>query len=195
MATKRMPVSAALAQLVKHRTNEIVVTTMGATREWARISHSPLDFHYLPSAMGHAPMIALGLALAQPTREVIVLNGDGSLLMSLGCLVTIAASGVKNLTVILLDNGVYEVTGGQPTPAAQASVNYVGLARGAGIRTAVSYEDLDHWQHALPGALQSAGPRFIALRVEPVQEDFVPKLATSMLERIVSFQRAIAVTQ
>src|SRR5688572_23924109 len=174
-----MNVTVALAELARHRTNEMVVTTMGATREWSRLSHSPFDFHYLPSAMGQAPMIALGLALAQPSREVIVLNGDGSLLMSLGCLVTIAASGAKNITMILLDNGVYEVTGGQRTAASQADVDYASLARGAGITSTLDFADLKHWTNEVPRALTMQGPRFISLRVEQVLEDYVPKLAQS----------------
>ena len=88
----QMPLVPALAALAERRRDQIVVTTMGAAREWPRLSQHPLDFHYIPSAMGHAPMLGLGLALAQPQREVIVLNGDGCMLMSLGCLVTIVAS-------------------------------------------------------------------------------------------------------
>src|SRR5436190_7359321 len=106
MSTKRMPLLAALEVLRNVRREEIVVTTMGSAREWPKLSQHPLDFHYLPSAMGHAPMLGLGIALAQPTREVIAFNGDGGMLMSLGCLVTIVASGVKNFTLILLDNGL-----------------------------------------------------------------------------------------
>ncbi|HVU89478.1 MAG TPA: thiamine pyrophosphate-dependent enzyme, partial [Pirellulales bacterium] len=91
--SNRMPLVPALEVLLKRRRDEIVVTTMGSAREWPRLSRHPLDFHYIPSAMGHAPMLALGMALAQPQREVLAFNGDGCMLMSLGCLVTIVASG------------------------------------------------------------------------------------------------------
>src|SRR5262245_33603291 len=111
----RMPLLAALQVLHELRRDEIVVTTMGSAREWPKLGEHPLDFQYLPSAMGHAPMLGLGLALAQPSREVIAFNGDGGMLMSLGCLVTVAASGATNITVVVLDNGLYEVTGGQRT--------------------------------------------------------------------------------
>jgi sulfopyruvate decarboxylase subunit beta len=188
-----MNAAAALATFASYRTNEIVVTTMGATREWSRISKSPFDFHYLPSAMGHAPMIALGLALAQPQREVIVLNGDGSLLMSLGCLVTIAASRAKNFTMILLDNGVYEVTGGQQTAAMHADIDYAEVARGAGIHSVAVLSDLEIWKQSLPGTLTAEGPRFISLRVEPIHEDFVPKISQSMKDRIVLFRNALSI--
>ncbi len=90
-----MPLVPALEVLRDLRRDQIVVTTMGSAREWPRLSQHPLDFHYIPSAMGHAPMLGLGLALAQPSREVIAFNGDGCMLMSLGCLVTIAASGAR----------------------------------------------------------------------------------------------------
>lgn len=193
MTAKRMPVSAALQLLADHRTDEIVVTTMGATREWSRLSDSPYDFHYLPSAMGHAPMIALGLALARPDRECVVLNGDGSMLMSLGCLVTIAASGAPNLTVVLLENGVYEVTGGQATPAAQAMVDYAAIAHGAGFRTALRFDCLENWRRELPDLLRSPGPRFVSLSVEAVRSDYVPLVETPVNQRIEHFRRAIGI--
>src|SRR5947209_7880030 len=104
-----MPLTDALRVVMNLRRDEIVVTTMGSAREWPKLAQHPLDFHYVPSAMGHAPMVGLGLALAQPTRQVIAFNGDGCMSMSLGCLVTIVASGAKNLTLIVLDNGIYEV--------------------------------------------------------------------------------------
>lgn len=71
--------------------------------------------------MGLAAPIAFGVALAQPARKVFALEGDGSILMELGCLATIAAQGPKNLCIIIWDNGVYQITGGQGTPAAAAS--------------------------------------------------------------------------
>src|SRR5580658_11166433 len=124
METRRMPLAAALDVLAKRRADEIVVTTMGSAREWPKHSQHALDFQYLPSAMGHAPMLALGLALAQPQREVVCFNGDGCMLMGLGSLVTIAASAARNLTLIVLENGIYEVTGGQPTAGAQVGVDF-----------------------------------------------------------------------
>src|SRR5882757_1221049 len=114
----RMPFVEALKVLVPLRQDQIVVTTMGAAREWPKLSRHALDLHYLPSSMGQAPALGLGLALAQPAREVWVLNGDGAMLMNLGCLVTIVASRAENITLIVFDNGIYEVTGGQQTPAA-----------------------------------------------------------------------------
>src|SRR5437660_2393895 len=103
----------ALEVLVGHRGDRVVVTTMSSVAAWPEFSDSPLDFHYIPSAMGHAPALGLGLALAQPGRGVLVFNGDGCTLMNLGSLVTLA-NHPADVFVLILDNGLYEVTGGQP---------------------------------------------------------------------------------
>src|SRR6516162_3451035 len=96
----------ALEVLALHRGQRLVVTTMAAIGVWKQLSDTPLDFFYIPSAMGQAPDLGLGLALAQPQRGVIVVNGDGSILMNLGCLVTLAAQPA-NLWLLILDNGLY----------------------------------------------------------------------------------------
>ena len=80
-----------LAPLAGLRQEEIVVTTMAVVRPWGRLSKHELDFASADSAMGHAADLALGLAMAQPRRKVICLNGDGSMLMSLGTLATIVS--------------------------------------------------------------------------------------------------------
>jgi phosphonopyruvate decarboxylase len=165
-----MPLVPALEVLLARRRDEIVVTTMGSAREWPRLSQHPLDLHYIPSAMGHAPMLALGLALAQPEREVIAFNGDGCMLMSLGCLVTIVASGAKNLTLIVLENGVYEVTGGQHTAGDAACVDFIGMARAAGFTSTARFTDLEEWRARAVEALTLPGPRFIVLEVARVAD-------------------------
>src|SRR3954454_11414002 len=105
-----MPMSthAALEVLARHRGDRVVITTMAAVAIWPSLSDTPLDFAFIPSAMGHAPDLGLGLALAQ-RRGVIVVNGDGSMLMNLGSLVTLAAHPA-DVFVLILDNGLYEVT-------------------------------------------------------------------------------------
>jgi thiamine pyrophosphate-dependent acetolactate synthase large subunit-like protein len=172
-ATPAMPLRAALEVLRDVRREEVVVTTMGPAREWAAISNHPLDFCHIPSCMGHTSAIGLGLALAQPTRQVIVLNGDGSMLMSLGNLVTIAGANdlqsLGNFTLVLCDNGVYEVTGRQRTPGRQ--VDFVGLAKAAGFERVWRFDDLDAWRGAVQDVLAGAGPRFVHLCVEPVWEE------------------------
>jgi len=190
-----MPLVEALRVLVALRQQQIVVTTMGAAREWPKLSQHPLDFHYIPSAMGQAPALGLGLALAKPASEVWVLNGDGGMLMNLGCLVTIVASGVKNLTLIVLENGIYEVTGGQQTPAAvakrQVAVDFAGFARAAGFESVHRFDRLGDWRSQAAHTLQSPGPRFIVLAVEPVGDAYHLEAPGPMAARLTTFQTAL----
>src|SRR4051794_33405087 len=94
----------ALEVILPQRGDRVVISTMSSAGIWPGLSNSPLDFAYIPSAMGHAPALGLGLALAQPGRGVIVLNGDGCMLMSLGCLVTLAQYTAP-IYLVILDNG------------------------------------------------------------------------------------------
>ncbi|HEY1598134.1 MAG TPA: thiamine pyrophosphate-dependent enzyme [Pirellulales bacterium] len=191
--THGMPLVPALEVVRDLRRDEIVVTTMGAAREWPRLAQHPLDFHYIPSAMGHAPMLALGLALAQPQRTVVAFNGDGCMLMSVGCLVTIVASGAQNLTLILLENGVYEVTGGQQTAAAQSHVDFAVAARAAGFASVASFVDLESWRAGASQALAMPGPRFILLKVARVVDHELSSPGP-IKERIERFRSALGVT-
>ncbi|MFO0899901.1 MAG: thiamine pyrophosphate-dependent enzyme [Pirellulales bacterium] len=178
-----MPLVPALEVIARLREERLVVTTMGSAREWPKLSQHRFDVQFLPSAMGQATSLALGLALAQPQREVIVINGDGSLLMNLGTLVTIAASGAKNLTVVLLENGIYEVTGGQDIAAAHAGADFTTMARGAGIPTCASFDTLPAWQAAASELLTAPGPRFVSLKVEPERVNYRYKLPGPWPER------------
>lgn len=191
----RMPLVPALEFFAGLRGDrEVVVTTMGTAREWPKLSQHPLDFHYVPSTMGGGIPLALGLALAQPHREVTVLSGDGSLLMSLGALVTVIASGATNLTVVLADNGVYEVTGGQPTPAAAAKVDFAGMARACGFRNVAQFSELHDLRQRAASVLQEAGPRFIRMIVEPISEDYAVAPPGPMHEQLERFRRALRET-
>ncbi|HET6881987.1 MAG TPA: thiamine pyrophosphate-dependent enzyme [Pirellulales bacterium] len=191
---KWMPLVPALEVVAALRRDQIVVTTMGSAREWPKLSQHPLDFHYLPSAMGQAPLLGLGLALAQPDREVIAFNGDGCMLMNLGCLVTIAASRASNFTLVLLENGIYEVTGGQATPAAAANaphVDFAAIARAAGIASVFAFDDLAVWKSQAAQALASTGPRFISLCVAAVGADYHLPSMPPMRDRIAAFCQAL----
>jgi sulfopyruvate decarboxylase subunit beta len=158
-----------LRPLARLRGEAAVVTTMGAVRPWARLSEHALDFASADSAMGHAADFALGLALAQPARKVICLNGDGSMLMSLGTLVTIVASGATNLVLFVLQNDTYEVTGNQPVPGA-GRVDYSAMARAAGFARAHTFSDTAAYEAALPSILDGAGPVCVTVQVEPGSE-------------------------
>jgi thiamine pyrophosphate-dependent acetolactate synthase large subunit-like protein len=124
----------------------------------------PQNFYMLGS-MGLAIPIALGVAIAQPHRHVFALEGDGSLLMQLGCLTTVAALGPRNLTMVIMDNGLYQITGGQPTPAAGLA-DFVAIARGAGIAKAAWAADEEDFDRLIDAALAEGGPTFIAARID-----------------------------
>jgi thiamine pyrophosphate-dependent acetolactate synthase large subunit-like protein len=185
-----IPLVAALEALHAVRTDQVVLTNMSAGREWQAISRHELDFCHVPACMGHTSAIGLGLALAQPRREIIVLNGDGSMLMSLGNLVTIAAARPANYTMILIDNGVYEVTGRQRTPGER--VDFAGLASVAGFPTVIKYDELTVWRAAAAELMNKPGPRLIHLLIEPMWEKehlYVPQ-PEPMTAQIARLRRA-----
>lgn len=153
-----------LEPLARRRTDEVVVTTMSAVRPWGRLSDHDLDFASADSAMGHAADLALGIALARPDRRVVCVNGDGSMLMSLGTLVTIADAAPPNLAVVVVENGTYEITGHQPVPGAGVS-DLAALARAAGFPRAMAIEDEPGWRAALDDVLSAQGPVFVGASV------------------------------
>lgn len=181
----------ALETILPHRGNRIVVTTMSSAGLWPSLSDSPLDFQYIPSAMGHGPSLALGLALAQPERGVVVINGDGCTLMSLGNLVTLAQHPAP-VYVIILDNGIYEVTGGQPHAGA-GHVDYAALARAAGIARTYTFATLADWQAGAGASLSGPGPVIIHLKVEARYGQKTPKPVRPMPEQIQRLQAALGV--
>src|SRR5690349_5377319 len=130
---------------------EAVVAGIGNTNFdlWAA-GHRAQNFYMLGS-MGLAFPIALGVALAQPNRRVIALEGDGSLLMQLGCLTTIATLAPKNLTLVVMDNGIYQITGSQPTPAQHADL--VAVAAGCGLSNSSWAADEEDFERLVDQAL------------------------------------------
>ena len=187
-----------LLPLALHRTREVVVTCMSATRPWGRLSSHDLDFASADSAMGHTADLALGIALAQPSRKVLCLNGDGSMLMTLGTLATAVGSGATNLILFVLENGTYEITGNQPVPGA-GHVDFAGLARAAGFPRVYSFRRREDYEAALPGILEGEGPVFVGVAMEPGLEGPIGRsekeearyLKTSLAEWSREFRRAI----
>jgi phosphonopyruvate decarboxylase len=156
----------ALRALGRRRREEVVVTTMTSSRVWAHVSTRPeLDLSF-GGCMGKASSLGLGLALGRPERQVWVLDGDGSLVMNLGTLVTIAEQQPPNLTHFLLQNGVYEVTGGQPVPGA-GRADLAHMARGAGYPLAERFATVAALDEGLDAVLTAPGPRFVTLDVDP----------------------------
>jgi phosphonopyruvate decarboxylase len=122
-------------------------------------------------AMGKASSLALGLALAQPEKRVFVLDGDGSLLMNLGTLVTMANKAPTNLYHFLFNNGVYAVTGGQPTPGSDGVTDWEEVARGAGYAAVFAFDNLEDFTTGIDDVLAAEGPVFVHLSVEPEIEN------------------------
>ena len=132
---------------------------------WAAGRDRPENFYMLGS-MGLAAPIALGVAVAQPKRKVFALEGDGSLLMQLGCLSTIAARAPRNLTIVIWDNGIYQITGGQHTPAAAARTDFVAIARASGLPNSHWAADEAEFDALVDRALAEDGPQVIGCRID-----------------------------
>jgi thiamine pyrophosphate-dependent acetolactate synthase large subunit-like protein len=152
-----------LKVLARHITDQIVVATYSTATDWLSINDRPLNYFSF-GAMGLASSHGLGLALARPERRVVVLDGDGSLLMNLGTVVTIGAAAPKNLTHLVFQNDSYEANGGHPIPNRQ--VEFEGLARSAGIRRCTTVSDLPRFEKAVGTLLADDGPVFACLKVE-----------------------------
>ena len=124
----------------------------------------PQNFYMLGS-MGLACPVALGVALAQPQRRVIAIEGDGSILMQLGSLGTIAMLGPRNLTIVIMDNGSYQITGGQRTLTAYGT-DVVAVAQGAGLALSAWATDEKDFELRMDRALADDGPWLIAARID-----------------------------
>ena len=144
-------------QLLKNRKQLLVVAGLGSTAwDCTAAGDSPLTFP-MWGAMGQAAMIGLGLALAQPKRRVLVITGDGEMLMGLGALATIGVQKPKNLTVVVIDNERYGETGMQHTHTAHG-VDLAGVAKSCGLNV-FAFKDAKKAVHA------AAGPNFLAVKV------------------------------
>jgi thiamine pyrophosphate-dependent acetolactate synthase large subunit-like protein len=151
--------------VAKLKNEEAVVGGIGNTNFdlWAT-GHRPQNFYMLGS-MGLAFPIALGVALAQPQRRVFALEGDGSLLMQMGCLATIATQAPKNLCMVVMDNGVYQITGAQPTPAG-AVADIVAIAIGCGLTNSSWAADEEDFERLIDQSLSATGPTLIGVRID-----------------------------
>lgn len=157
---------AATARLLKDRGDALVVTGLGSTTYDAfAAGDSPLAF-YLWGAMGGAAMVGLGLALAQPKRRVLVLTGDGEMLMGLGSLATVGVQRPANLAVVVIDNGLYAETGMQRTHTA-SGVDLAGVARSCGFAHAETVGTQGELERLSRAAYEAPGPFFAAIKVAP----------------------------
>jgi thiamine pyrophosphate-dependent acetolactate synthase large subunit-like protein len=152
-------------QLVAKLKDEAAIGGIGNTNFdlWSA-GHRPQNFYMLGS-MGLAIPIALGVALAQPQRRCIALEGDGSLLMQMGCLATVAMLKPKNLAIVVMDNRSYQITGSQPTATAFGT-DLVTMARGAGLAQSAWAADEAMFDEMMARALAEDGPWLIAARID-----------------------------
>lgn len=150
--------------LLKQRGDLLIVAGLGAPAwDVTAAGDGPLNFP-LWGAMGGAVPVGLGLALAQPARRVLVITGDGEMLMGLGSLATVAIQRPTNLAIIVLDNERYGETGMQMTHTAD-SVNLAEIAVACGIPICSTLCDEEGFQSALPQIRNSVGPVFFNIKV------------------------------
>ena len=155
--------------------NALVVTALGnASYLWAVMHHAPENF-YVEDAMGLALPLALGLAIAQPARPVVVVEGDGAVLMHLGSLVTVGAVGPGNLTILLIQNGVHAASGGQALT--NPALDLAQLARSAGIARAKNVATPEAFASAMGSASTGDGPQVLVLSTKPDVEVVRPPIA------------------
>jgi thiamine pyrophosphate-dependent acetolactate synthase large subunit-like protein len=162
-----------VSSLLAERKDAIVVGGLGAsTYDIAAAGDHDRNF-YLWGAMGGAVMIGLGIALAQPDLPVVVITGDGEMLMGMGSLATVGLQKPKNLTIVVLDNEVYGETGGQVSHTA-ASADLVGVARACGIADAKTLATMDEIEAFASGMQDlSSGPRFANIKIDSANLDRV----------------------
>jgi thiamine pyrophosphate-dependent acetolactate synthase large subunit-like protein len=153
----------------------LVVTSLGnASYLWAAMHHCPENF-YFEDAMGLALPLALGLAIAQPERPVVVVEGDGAVLMHMGALVTVGAIAPGNLTVLLIQNGVHAASGGQALT--NSNLDLAALARSAGIAHAQNVTTPEAFALAMGAPADGAGARVLVLSTKPDTEVVRPPIA------------------
>jgi thiamine pyrophosphate-dependent acetolactate synthase large subunit-like protein len=172
----------AIELLAKHRNGAVSVTTMQAAYPWHAAGQSASLHIEAVACMGSASTLGLGIALGAPQRTVMVLDGDGSLLMQLGSLVTIAGRAPENLYHFVFANGAYESSGNQPLPGAGAT-DWCGLARAAGYRVVFRFDSADDLDGELPAVFATPGPVLIELSI--ARDDAAPRWVGASMAAMV----------
>jgi len=149
--------------LARHIGDEIVLPVYSSAFDWLEIAPRVLNY-YSFGAMGLGSSCALGFALGKPDKRVIVLDGDGSLLMNIGTLVSCAEAAPKNLFHFVCENGTYEANGGHPIPG-RGSVSFAGFARSAGYKSVHEFSDLKNFEQQVGEILAGQGPVFTCLKI------------------------------
>lgn len=180
----------AIATILKHiGAHDLVLSTTGMiSREVFMTQDRPGNF-YMIGSMGLLSAFGLGLALLTPAHRVVVLEGDGSALMSLGTLPLIATECPSNLVHIILDNEAYESTGGQPAISAQVDLAAVGQS--CGYPHVVRVETIDNLADALVGCQTGSGPHLILVKARIAPVEGIPRVSHAPTEIRDRFQRSI----
>lgn len=154
----------AIQKIMESIEEELIICNIGfPSRELYEIDDRPKNF-YMIGSMGLASSIGFGLAMAKPHKDVVVIDGDGSLLMNMGSLVTIFANNPSNLTWIVIDNGAYGSTGNQDTYAQKTDL--VDIAKAVGFKNSFDFTDIH-----LKDVIRSDDASFIVYKTEPGNSD------------------------
>ncbi|MCI0527516.1 MAG: thiamine pyrophosphate-dependent enzyme [Nitrospira sp.] len=143
--------------LLKHLTDEPIIASCGNPKFDLAAAGDRKENFYMWNSMGMASSTGLGLALARPDKKVVILDGDGAILMNLNSLTTAASKSPKNLIHVIWDNRTYQITGGQPTHTA-GKADLAQIARGAGFEKVLTLDTMEAFQQALPEVLSKPGP-------------------------------------
>jgi len=177
-----------LKAIAPHITEELMVTNLGAVRhEWQALRPHPGNYHL--QNLGLTSSVALGLALALPHRKVVAFDGDGSLLLNLGSLATIANQHPNNLIHIVFDNECYESSRGAPTATA-GRADLAAIARGAGFANVTTANTVAEFEQGFLRALKTNDLSFILAKVAVGAGD-VPAAALDSAENKYLFVRYI----
>ncbi len=162
----------AIAILAQNKGQAITVSTMQAAAPWHDTGAGKAMHVDASGCMGSASSLGLGLALGRPDRTIMVMDGDGSLLMQLGSLVTVASLAPKNFYHFIFSNGLYESSGNQPLPG-QGVFDFGKLALGAGYAGAFTFSDAKALARELPAVMATQGPVLIDLKI--ARDDATPR--------------------
>lgn len=174
----------------RHRHGAVIIATYTTNREWPQVSDKPeLDLLFA-GGMGKASSLGLGLAMARPDLKVVVLDGDGSLLMNLGSLVTIANIAPPNLIHFVFENGVYRTSGCQPIPGV-AKIKFAGLADNSGYAHVHEFEDIESLERQIEPIMTQKGPTFVCLQIVRCTERCPMPYTRTNFDRIARFKQAV----
>ena len=180
--------TACLNVLKTHIKDEIVIAAYSTASEWIELNDRDLNYFSF-GAMGLASSHGLGMALAHPDRRVVILDGDGSLLMNLSTLVTIGAVAPKNFVHIVWHNSSYEANGGHQLP--NKDVDFCGVAKSSGIQKVYKISEMQNFEQQIGSILKEEGPVFAEMMIE--QGPLGPRSYTEMYrpERRKALRKAL----